>query len=282
MPNSFGELLSFSSAVIFACLAITLFTRLSKEFSNHLAPNTPLSKIIVLSALTLIACVLVALMGAMMTAAPISSTRYMLEIDAFRGVKLAQLLPIAYFGVIYLAYYGYNTSMKTRGILEVHDIRELLNTSIKVWMILLGAVIGGVGYYYIARTGHESGVEVSTTEMLFRNFLEDTLIARPRNKEFLCAFPAIMLMVTTSIRRYKLWPMIFGLAGVIGMTSVINTFMHIRTPLYLGFARTGYSLLFGLIVGIIGILVFEGIHMVYVKYLIPFFQNYAKKEEAGN
>lgn len=282
MPNSFGELLSFSSAVIFACLAITLFTRLSKEFSNHLTPNTSLGKIIVLSGLTLIACVLVALMGAMMTAAPISSTRYMLEIDAFRGVKLAQLLPIAYFGVIYLAYYGYNTSMKTRSILEIHDIRELLNTSIKIWMILLGAVIGGVGYYYIARTGHESGVEVSTTEMLFRNFLEDTLIARPRNKEFLCAFPAIMLMVTTSIRRYKLWPMIFGLAGVIGLTSVINTFMHIRTPLYLGFARTGYSLLFGLIVGVIGILVFEGIHMVYVRYLIPFFQNYAKKEEAGN
>ncbi|MBN7772892.1 DUF5693 family protein [Clostridium aminobutyricum] len=282
IPNTFEILLSFSAAVIFACLAVTLFTRLSKEFSNRLKPDTPLLKIVQLAGLTLIACVLVAMMGAMMTAAPISSTKYMLEIDVFRGVKLAQLLPIAYFGVIYLAYYGYNSSKKTATTLEVRDIRELLNTTIKVWMLILGAIMAGVGYYYIARTGHETAVEVSSIEMLFRNYLEDTLIARPRNKEFLFAFPAIMMMVYSSVRKYPLWPVIFGLAGVIGMTSVVNTFMHIRTPLYLGFARTGYSLVFGLVVGIVGILVFEGIHHFYIKRWVPFIQSYAKKEEAGN
>jgi hypothetical protein len=61
------------------------------------------------------------------------------------------------------------------------------------------------------RTGHDSSVEVSSIEMLFRNYLEDILIARPRNKEFLFAFPAIMLMVYTSVRRFKLWPILFGL-----------------------------------------------------------------------
>ena len=44
---------------------------------------------------------------------------------------------------------------------------------------------------------------------------------------------------------------LFGLAGTIGMTSICNTFMHIRTPLYLGFVRTGYSVLFGMILGCI-------------------------------
>jgi hypothetical protein len=41
--------------------------------------------------------------------------------------------------------------------------------------------------------------------------------------------------------------------------------MHIRTPIYLGFARTALSLGFGLLIGIIGILIFEGIYILYLK-----------------
>ncbi len=274
IPNSFELLLSFSSAVIFACLAITLFTKMSKAFRDSLPKDASLLNIIKISALTLIACVLVALMGGMMTAAPLSSTSYMLEIDIFRGVKLAQLLPIAYFAVAYLAYFGFGKTKKISGVLEFHDLKDMMNTSIKVWMIILGAAIGGVGYYYIMRTGHDSSVEVSNLEMIFRNYLEDMLIARPRNKEFLFAFPAIMMMVYTSVRRFKLWPILFGLCGVIGMTSVNNTFMHIRTPLYLGFIRTGYSLVFGVVVGIIGICVFEIAHKIYIKWITPFLEKY--------
>jgi hypothetical protein len=200
-----------------------------------------------------------------MTAAPISSINYLLEIDIFRGVKVAQLLPIMFFAAAYLAYYGFGESKKYPGKLEYYDLREMMNASIKVWMILLGVILLGVGYYYIERTGHDSSIQVSSFEMIFRNMLEDDLIARPRSKEFLFAFPAVMMLVYTSIRKFKLWPIIFGLASVIGMTSVDNTFMHIRTPLYLGFARTGYSLLFGIIVGIVGILTFEIGHLLYIK-----------------
>jgi hypothetical protein len=200
-----------------------------------------------------------------MTAAPLSSVRFMLEIDIFRGVKLAQLLPLMFFIAAYLAYYGFGESKKYPGKLEYHDLKDMMNASIKVWMVLLGMVLLVVGYYYIERTGHDSSIEVSNIEMIFRNMLEDDLIARPRNKEFLFAFPAVMMVVYTSIRKFKLWPILFGLASVIGMTSVNNTFMHIRTPLFLGFARTGYSLLFGIVVGIVGILIFEAGHIVYKK-----------------
>jgi hypothetical protein len=200
-----------------------------------------------------------------MTAAPLSSVRFMLEIDIFRGVKLAQLLPLMFFIAAYLAYYGLGESKKYPGKLEYHDLKDMMNASIKVWMVLLGMVLLVVGYYYIERTGHDSSIEVSNIEMIFRNMLEDDLIARPRNKEFLFAFPAVMMVVYTSIRKFKLWPILFGLASVIGMTSVNNTFMHIRTPLFLGFARTGYSLLFGIVVGIVGILIFEAGHIVYKK-----------------
>ncbi len=63
------------------------------------------------------------------------------------------------------------------------------------------------------------------------------------------------------------------------MTSVNNTFMHIRTPLYLGFFRTGYSLLFGVIAGIIGIFVFEMIYKIYTKWIVPFQAGCTNQEE---
>ncbi len=265
MPGVAELLTSFAASVIFPCVATLFIVRQSKEFADTLNQSEGLPKIIALGIRTLVCAVVISLLGAVMTAAPISSINYMLEIDIFRGVKVAQLLPLVFFAAAYLAYYGFGTSKKHPGTLEYNDLRDMMNASIKVWMIILGVLLLGVGYYYIARTGNESSVQVSNLEMLFRNSLEDNLIARPRNKEFLFAFPAVMMLVYTSIRRFKLWPIIFGLAAVIGMTSVDNTFMHIRTPMYLGFARTGYSLLFGIIVGVVGIIVFEIGHRIYKK-----------------
>lgn len=263
---SYAELLaSFAAAVIFPCVATLFIVRQSKEFADTLERWEPLPKILGLGILTLVISVVVSLIGGIMTAAPISSVNFMMEINIFRGVKAAQLLPLAFFVVAYLAYYGFGKSKQQPGTLEYHDLRDMMTASIRVWMVVLGVILLAVGYYYIERTGHDSSIQVSGLEMIFRNELEDILLARPRSKEFLFAFPAVIMMVYTSIRKFKLWPILFGLASVIGMTSVANTFMHIRTPLYLGFVRTGYSLLFGIVIGIIGILIFEIGHTLYKK-----------------
>lgn len=265
MPHYAELITSFAAAVIFPCLATSYLVKQSKEYTDGLEKDAALTKLIGLGIVTVIISIALSLLGAIMTAAPISCINYLLEIDIFRGVKAAQLLPLAFFAVAYLAYYGFGGSKKRPGTLEYLDLRDMMNASIKVWMVLLGICLLALGYYYISRTGNESSVQVSAMEMLFRNTLEDHLIARPRSKEFLFAFPAVMMLVYTSVRRFPLWPILFGLASVIGMTSVANTFMHIRSPLYLGFARTGYSLLFGIIIGIIGIIVFEIGHKLYKK-----------------
>ena len=49
--------------------------------------------------------------------------------------------------------------------------------------------------------------------MIFRNDLEYLLLARPRTKEFLVAFPGIMLAVYCAVRRLPFWTALFGLAG---------------------------------------------------------------------
>jgi len=271
-PGYSALLTSFAAAVIFPCIVIFFLIYKCREWGdsslNNPVKNPELLKTAAAGVIALAVSVVICLIGGIMTAAPISSVNFMLEIDIFRGVKLAQILPLVYFVAAFLACYGFGQKKRSAGLLEFCDYRNLLGVSIKVWMILLGAVLLLVGYYYIERTGHESSVEVSGLEMIFRNALENILIARPRSKEFLCAFPAVLLLVYSAIRNLKFWTVIFGLASVIGMTSVVNTFMHIRTPIYLGIYRTGFSLLFGIIIGLVCLLIFDALYKLY-KRLAP-------------
>ena len=259
LPNSFRLLASFASAVVFACLAAAFFLMAAKRTGQKLDQNAGLLKILPRSIAILAIAVAISMAGAMMTAAPLSSTGFMLEMGIFRGVKAAQLLPLAFFCLLFVSYYGLFEKDRKNDHLDPRDIFTALGWTIPMWAVLLMAAVGLAGYYYLARTGHETGVTISDTEMIFRNDLEYLLLARPRTKEFLVAFPGIMLAVYCAVRRLPFWTALFGLAGTIGLTSVCNTFMHIRTPLYLGFVRTAYSLLLGIAVGAVMILCFEGL-----------------------
>ena len=257
LPNSFRLLASFASAVVFACLAAAFFLMAAKRTGQKLDQNAGLLKILPRSIAILAIAVAISMAGAMMTAAPLSSTGFMLEMGIFRGVKAAQLPPLAFFCLLFVSYYGLFEKDRKNDHLDPRDIFTALGWTIPMWAVLLMAAVGLAGYYYLARTGHETGVTISDTEMIFRNDLEYLLLARPRTKEFLVAFPGIMLAVYCAVRRLPFWTALFGLAGTIGLTSVCNTFMHIRTPLYLGFVRTAYSLLLGILVGALMIAGFE-------------------------
>ena len=267
LPNLFRLLASFASAVVFACLAAVFFLRAAKRSGQRLPENAPLRKILPRCVLVLLGAALISLAGAMMTAAPLSSTDFMLELGIFRGVKAAQLLPLAFFCLLFISYYGFFQKDRPSDTLELGDIVTALRWNIPVWCLLLLAVVGLAGYYYLARTGHESDVSVSTLEIMMRNDLENLLLARPRTKEFLVAFPGIMLAVYCAVRRLPFFTALFGLAGTIGLTSICNTFMHIHTPLYLGFIRTGYSLLFGIVIGCVMILCFDLLYKWYNGHL---------------
>ena len=271
IPNSFRLIASFASSVVFACLAAALMLICAKNTANKLSSDAKLMQIIPRACAILLLSVLLALVGALLTAAPLSSTDFMLELGIFRGVKLAQLAPLAFFCVLFVSYYGIFEKEREGNTLKIGDIITALRWSIPVWALALLGVVAIAGYYYIARTGHDSKVTISTFELLLRNTLEENLLARPRTKEFLIAFPCIMLSVYSAVRHMLIFTAAFGFAGTIGLTSICNTFMHIRTPLYLGFARTGYAVLLGIIIGIILIIGLEILcrmwHHVKKKYI---------------
>ena len=271
MPNTFRLIASFASSVVFACLAAAYMLFAAKQAAGKLSADAPLVRILPRAFAILLSSVVLALVGAMMTAAPLSSTDFMLELGIFRGVKLAQLVPLAFFCLIFVSYYGVFEKERRSTLLKIRDIVTALRWTIPVWALVLAGIAALAGYYYIARTGHESDVTISTFELILRNVLEENLLARPRTKEFLVAFPCIMLAVYSAVRRMPFFTAVFGLAGTIGLTSICNTFMHIRTPLYLGFVRTGYAVLLGAFIGLVLIVGLELLcrvwHLLRTKYM---------------
>lgn len=57
----------------------------------------------------------------------------------------------------------------------------------------------------MGRSGHTAGVPVPAAELMLRRFLENTLYARPREKEFIIGHPAFMLATFAFLRK---WPLV--------------------------------------------------------------------------
>ncbi len=213
---------------------------------------------IIIKGLSLLAIVTaISMVGGIFIGSILSSSAYLLEMEFFRGVKLSQLAPLGIFCIVYILRFGYARPISDMNEEESYllDLRHLLNERIKVLHILIVGVVGIIGVVYIARTGHETTIQPSNLEMLFRNFLEYNFIARPRSKELLMAFPSVMIVAYVALKGWKQFVFPFAAVVMLGLTSVVNTFSHLRAPLYLSTARTIYGAGLGAVIGIIGILV---------------------------
>ncbi|MCH4889182.1 hypothetical protein EZV73_16420 [Acidaminobacter sp. JC074] len=259
-PNFGRQLLALAAAVIISCLGSVILIAYAKDLIGN-RKVLKLHEIIGRSILFTLAMSALALLGGMIVGGLLSHSKYLLEIEFFRGVKVSEILPLVVFVVLYLLKFGYNRSVdeiKSHDILP-KDLLRFLNVEIKVSYLLATALGGVILYIYIARSGHETTVQPSDIEMIFRNFLELVLLARPRLKEFLIAVPAMMMFAYISYKGYKPLVALVGLPAVITFTSIINTFSHLRAPIYLSIVRTLLGIGFGLVIGLIGILVFDGI-----------------------
>ena len=145
MPNTFRLLSSFASAVVFACLAAAFFLQAAKRAGQTIPARSSLRRILPVSAGVLVIAVLLSLAGAIMTAAPLSSTDFMLELGIFRGVKAAQLLPLAFFCLLYVSYYGVFEKSRASNTLQIRDIVSALRWTIPVWALVLAGLAGLVG-----------------------------------------------------------------------------------------------------------------------------------------
>jgi hypothetical protein len=105
--------------------------------------------------------------------------------------------------------------------------------------------------FMILRSGNDSGVEVSGTELKLRALLDHVLGVRPRTKEILFGFPALLMGLTLLLQGRPRTVWLWLTFGVIGLISTTNTCCHIHTPLTVSLLRIFNGIWVGLLVGLL-------------------------------
>lgn len=199
---------------------------------------------------------LFSLMGGWLLSAILAATPFFMEIEIFRGVKMTFLLPVICVAILYVRVFPTFRNNAYENWQDFPDfIARFLYLPVRVGTLLLVGFIGIAGLIFIGRSGHEEGVPVSQLEISLRRFLESTLAVRPRSKEFLIGHPAFLLVPLALAKRWPQWlHFLLVIAAGIGQASMVETFAHMRSPLWMSTLRGVNGVLIGILVGVIVIL----------------------------
>lgn len=189
------------------------------------------------------------MIGAAYVSAVLMDVTYLLEVHIFRGVKLTFVLPLLLVALAFMRRFSLFEGKDYEGNLAA-QFKRILNTPVYVKSLLAFALAAVVALVFIGRSGHTAGIPVPGIELKLRAFLEQTLYARPRSKEFLIGHPAFMLTV---LAVYRKWPrllfFVLVIAATIGMGSMVETFAHMRTPVFMSLVRGLNGLALGSLLG---------------------------------
>lgn len=236
------------SANVFPALAV--IWQLDCARARRFDVKTPLMKVMLIGLAALFATGALSFIGAAYVGAMLGDVEYLLEINIFRGVKLTFVLPIVLVTIAFLRRFDLfdGKADYAGGILA--QVKRILNTPIYVKSLVAFGIAALAAFIFIGRSGHTAGIPVPGIELKFRAFLEQALYARPRSKELLIGHPAFMLAV---LALYRKWPSILFyvlvVAATIGQGSLVETFAHLRTPIYMSFMRGLGGLVLGAGIG---------------------------------
>jgi hypothetical protein len=189
----------------------------------------------------------------------LNNITYKLVLEQFRGVSLLHLAPIA-LAALYLFLYT--------GDSVLNNLRRVFKMQITVLWVVVAAVLGVAGLYYLSRTGNEG--QASSIELMFRNALETTFGVRPRTKEFLLSHPLFLFGLFLALRYRAAW--VLFIVGSIGQLSMVDTFAHIHTPLHISIIRILLGLGLGALIGLVLIAVWQAAEGVWRRWVPRFTQ----------
>ena len=196
------------------------------------------------------------LVGAAFLSAILTDSRFLLEIDIYRGVKLTFILPVIFTAILFIKRYDL-LQVVGKGLQTLWKrLNGLLDTGLTFRHVVVLLVLMFIAYYFVGRSGHTGGVPVPAIELKMRAFLEQLMYARPREKEFMIGHPMFFLAVLAVYRcAPRWWQFALTCAAVIGQGSLVQTFCHMRTPVVMSFVRAldGYAA--GVVFGVAGVLV---------------------------
>jgi len=243
------QALAFGAAVFFPVLSMNVILDI---WDKARTGSVSALKVIFNSTWQLALAVLMSLVGGMYLAAILADSRFLLEIDIYRGVKLTFIMPLVLMTILYVKRYDMLGVMGAGVKVAVSRVNDLLNKPITFKHIALLGVLGIILLYFVARSGHSAGVPVAAIEVKMRLFLEQLMYARPRQKEFMIGHPAFFLAAYAAYYNApRLLQYALTCGAVIGQASLVQTFCHMRTPVFMSTIRAidGYAM--GAVIGII-------------------------------
>ncbi len=179
------------------------------------------------------------LIGACIVAAVAQNSWTRLEIVPFRGIKAA--FAFAWLGAFAVLY-------------PWKEIKAGLYQAVRRVDVLLAVIVLAAIGYVLVRMGNASAGWKAGWEQGLRDRLEDLLVARPRFKEFAIGYPLLFLglQFKKEGKPKAFWQdgRFWIAVGMIGPISMVNTFCHLHSPLYLALWRSANGFLIGTVVGV--------------------------------
>jgi hypothetical protein len=194
-------------------------------------------------------------LGAAFVAALLADKANMLGLDAFSGVKIALVLPVLLVASYFLLRQDNKGTLDLKA--SVIKLKNILNIDIKVYHAVLFLIAAACGALLILRSGN-FGIPVFGLEKHARGLLENVLSVRPRTKEFLIGYPAIVLGAIYYMKGGRSWLWLLLAVGALAPVSMVNSFCHIHTPVLISITRSCSSIILGIALGL----------LVYLLYLI--------------
>lgn len=190
--------------------------------------------------LTLLRAAAVAAATGVFVAALLSRWEFMLAFSTFLGVKAAHVAPV----VLVALMLAFDRRREGDWRATVHELNGWVAQPLRLGAALAVLAAALAGVMLLARTGNIS-LPLAGAEQQLRSVLENLLVARPRTKEFLIGYPALVVAGVAASLGWRRVALAFALAGTIGTAGAINSFSHLHTPLVYTVWRTGNALLLG-------------------------------------
>jgi hypothetical protein len=234
-----SKVLALLSAVIFPAYAvISMFPAKRDRLDGGIISR---------SVATVIYIAAIAAVGAVFIAALLSDKVHMVGLDAFSGVKLALLLPL----ILVASYFFLRKEDEEKLDIKISMSKamKLLDTNIKISHAVIFLLVAACGALFILRSGN-FGLPVPGPEKYLRALLENIMVIRPRTKEFLIGYPALILGAVYYLKGGNKWLWFWLSAGVLAPVSMTNSFCHIHTPVLITLVRSCVGLILGIALGL--------------------------------
>ena len=195
------------------------------------------------------------LTGIVLVVGLLAGRLFLIKVDEFFGVKLVLVTPVLLVAAFYalgLAALGPDAGWATRRERVLETLRSVAAQPLLVGQIVIGLVALVALAVFVARSGNDPGVGVSAAELKTRALLDRFLFVRPRTKEFLLGHPALFFALAAAFAgRFPRAILPLLVIGAIGQSSLMDTFCHLHTPLFISLLRGLIGWALGAVIGAI-------------------------------